>query len=143
MGAATSREMGFNVMTLPLYEVSHAWDQKEIDGLLGIPAAALAFQWSAQARYFIDLRNDYVFGCLVIADRALLPLPIAHQAAIREAAARLSERYADLGRRVDDALLGGLFQKQGLSGLPVSDSFRADFFDAARAARAKMAERYV
>jgi hypothetical protein len=49
----------------------------------------------------------------------------------------------DLGRRIDDQLLGGLFQKQGLQKLPVSDSFRAEFFDAARVARAKMAERFV
>ena len=82
--------------------------------------------YAAQARYLIDLRNDYVFGCLVVDDRAFSRLPVAHQAAVRDAASHLGERYADLGRRVDDALLGGLFQKQGLTPLPVSDSFRAE-----------------
>jgi TRAP-type C4-dicarboxylate transport system substrate-binding protein len=143
VGTASSREMGLNLEPLPLYEASRAYDEKRVDGWLGIPAAALAFQWSAQARYLIDLRNDYLFGCVLVADRAFTRLPVAHQAAIRDAAARLSERYMDLGRRIDDQLLGGLFQKQGLTSLPVSDSFRAEFFDAARAARAKMAERFV
>jgi TRAP-type C4-dicarboxylate transport system substrate-binding protein len=143
VGTAASREMGLDVQALPLYEAARAYDEKRVDGLLGIPAAALAFQWSAQARYLIDLRNDYLFGCVVITDRALSRLTVTQQAAVRDAAARLAERYMDLGRRIDDQLLGGLFQKQGLTKLPVSDSFRAEFFDAARVARAKMAERYV
>jgi TRAP-type C4-dicarboxylate transport system substrate-binding protein len=143
VGTASSREMGLTVEPLPLYEAGRAYDEKRIDGLLGIPAAALAFQWSAQARYLVDLRNDYLFGCVVIADRTFQRLTVAQQAAMRDAAARLSERYIDLGRRIDDQLLGGLFQKQGLTKLPVSDSFRAEFFDAARVARAKMAERFV
>jgi TRAP-type C4-dicarboxylate transport system substrate-binding protein len=143
VGTASSKEMGLDVQPLPLYEAARAYDEKRVDGWLGIPAAALAFQWSAQARYVIDLRNDYLFGCVVIADRAFSRLPVAQQAAIHDAAAKLAQRYQDLGRRIDDQLLGGLFQKQGLTSLPVSDSFRAEFFDAARAARARMAERFV
>jgi TRAP-type C4-dicarboxylate transport system substrate-binding protein len=143
VGTAATREMGFDVVSLPLYEAARAYDEKRTDGFLGIPAAALAFQWSAQVRYFVDLRNDYLFGCLMISERAFLKLPADHQRAIREAAARLNVRYNDLGRRVDDALVGGLFQKQGLKGIPVSDSLRAEFFDAARVARGKMAERFV
>jgi TRAP-type C4-dicarboxylate transport system substrate-binding protein len=143
VGTASSREMGLDITPLPLYESARAYDEKRIDGWLGIPAAALAFQWSAQARYLIDLRNDYVFGCLVVDDRAFSRLTVPQQAAVRIAAAHLAERYHDLGRRIDDQLLGGLFQKQGLQTLPVSDSFRAEFFDAARVARARMAERFV
>jgi TRAP-type C4-dicarboxylate transport system substrate-binding protein len=143
VGTAVTREMGFDVVPLPLYEAARAYDEKRTDGFLGIPAAALAFQWSSQVRYFVDLRNDYLFGCLMISDRVLLKLPAEQQQALHEAAARLDVRYNDLGRRVDDALLGGLFQKQGLRGVPVSDSFRAEFFDAARVARGKTAERFV
>ncbi len=143
VGIAGSREMGLDVVPLPVWAASAAYDDKRVDGFCGIPAAAVAFQWSAQARYFVDLRADYLFGCLLVADRALARLPPEYQAVMRDAGARLAERYDDLGRRVDDALVGGLFQKQGLTPLPVSDAFRSAFFAAARVARARMEERFV
>jgi hypothetical protein len=47
-------------------------------------------------------------------------------------------RIDDLGRTTDDALLGGLFEKQGLKKVPVSDMLRAQFFAAARGVRDKV-----
>jgi TRAP-type transport system periplasmic protein len=143
VGGAASREMGLDVVPAPLWDAAPAYDAKRVDGFLGIPSAAVAFQWSAQAKYLVDLRNDYLFGCLVVADRAMTRLLPEQQAVMRDAAARLAERYDDLGRRIDDSLFGGLFQKQGLVLLPVSDDFRATFFAAARLARAKVQERFV
>jgi TRAP-type C4-dicarboxylate transport system substrate-binding protein len=143
VGVALSKEMGLDVVALPLSEAARAYDDRRVDGFLGIPSAALAFQWSAQVKYMIDLRNDYLFGCLVVADRAMSRLTLAEQAAVRDLGARVRERYDDLGRRIDDALIGGLFQKQGLTAVPVSESLRAEYFSAARAARERVADRFV
>ena len=44
----------------------------------------------------------------------------------------------DMGQRQDDALLGSLFAKQGVHRVEVSQSFRTEFLDAARAARLKL-----
>jgi TRAP-type C4-dicarboxylate transport system substrate-binding protein len=143
VGIAGSREMGLTVEPLALWAAARAFDDRRVDGFVGIPAAALAFQWSAQAKYLLDLRVDYLFGCLVISDRALSKLSPEAQAAVREAGARLTQRYDDLGRRIDEELVGGLFQKQGMRPIKASDSFRAEFFEAARAARGRIAERFI
>jgi hypothetical protein len=52
-------------------------------------------------------------------------------------------RFNETTRETDEKLLGGLFQKQGMTRAPVSDSFRAECFAAARAARQKLAEKFV
>jgi len=99
------------------------------------PTAALAFQWSALAKYASKLRVGFLTGCLVMANRALDPLPVEAQQAIRTAAAELQTRFEESGRSADEQLLGGLFQKQGLTITPVSESFRAEFFEAVRTMR--------
>ena len=50
-------------------------------------------------------------------------------------------RLEQAGRQQDEELLGSLFAKQGLKTVPVSESFRADFFAQARAARDRLAAR--
>jgi hypothetical protein len=70
-------------------------------------------------------------------------LPTAYQTALREAGAQLHERFEEVGRRTDEQLLGGMFQKQGLTVVPVSEAFRAEFFAEADKARAQIATRYV
>jgi TRAP-type C4-dicarboxylate transport system substrate-binding protein len=143
VGIAASRAMGLDVLPESLHAAGRAYDDKKIDGFLGIPSAALAFQWSAQAKVVIDLRPDYLFGCLLIPERTSSSLPVEQQAALREAAAKLRARYEELGRGIDERLLGGLFEKQGMTVIPVSPAFRAEFFAAARAARESIAGKFV
>jgi TRAP-type C4-dicarboxylate transport system substrate-binding protein len=143
VGVAATRAMGLHIEPLPLTEAGRAFQAGRVDGFISIPSAALAFQWSSQVRYLIDLRTDYLLGCLVISERALSRLSPAEQTVVREAGARVRVRYDELGRRTDDALLGGLFQRQGLVPIAVSPSFRAEFFAAARVARERVAATYV
>jgi TRAP-type C4-dicarboxylate transport system substrate-binding protein len=143
VGIAASRAMGLQIVPESLQLGGRAYDDKRIDGFAAIPAAALAFQWSAQVRYVVDLRPDYLWGCLLMTESSFNRLPPRDQAAVREAAARLSERFEDVGRRIDEQLLGGVFQKQGLTALPVSERFRAEFFAAARAAREQLTDKWV
>ncbi|HUR94297.1 MAG TPA: hypothetical protein VMY76_06925, partial [Gemmatimonadales bacterium] len=56
----------------------------------------------------------------------------------RTAVAKFMIRFEDVGRATDAALLGGLFEKQGLRQVPVSASFRAEFLDQARQLRDKV-----
>ena len=53
--------------------------------------------------------------------------------------AKYDALFQEMGRRQDEALLGGLFQKQGLKPIPPSEGFRSEFFEAARAARERAA----
>jgi TRAP-type transport system periplasmic protein len=130
--------LGMRTARLPLEGALAAYDKGDIDGFIGIPSAALVFQWAARARYFSDLRVGYVMGCLVVTNDAFDPLPLEAQRVVHGAAGRLMRQMEDMGQRQDDALVNSLFAKQGAHRVDVSQSFRTEFLDAARAARHKL-----
>jgi TRAP-type transport system periplasmic protein len=142
-GIAMAHEMGLTVVPTDLDVAGKAYDQGRIDGFVAIPTAALAFQWSAQAKYITDLRPGYLTGCVLVAHRALDRLTAEQQKIFRSLFAKYDALFQEMGRRQDEALLGGLFQKQGLKPIPPSEGFRSEFFDAARAARERAATRFV
>ncbi len=135
--------MGLNVVPTPIYGAFKSYDRGEVDGFLAVPTAALAFQWSTEARYFQDLRASFLRGCLLISSRAYDALSVDGQHAVKVSAARTIARLEELGQRQDDALMGGLFARQGLTPVPVSDQFRAEFFEAARAMRDRLGDKLV
>jgi len=136
--------MGLNVVPLPLEDARGAADAGKIDGFVTIPSAALGFQWSTRVRWFLPgLPLNVQPACLIVAPRAFDRLPTGAQVELRAAGARASVRFEAAGHRMDDALTGGLFEKQGLKPLPVSDSFRAGFFNAMRTARDATSARLV
>ncbi|MCU1280029.1 MAG: TRAP-type C4-dicarboxylate transporter, periplasmic component [bacterium] len=143
VGIATSREMGLQVVPLPVADAARAYDNGRVDGFLAVPLAALAFQWSSRAHNITDLRGSYLWSCLVVTERSLQHLPTQYQDSLRVSAARARERFEEMGRRTDEELLGGLFAKQGARSVPVSSSFRAEYIAAARAARNKVADRFM
>jgi TRAP-type C4-dicarboxylate transport system substrate-binding protein len=138
-----AREMGLHIVPTPLYDAARAYDEKKVDGFMGIPTAALVFQWSTQVRYFTDLRVGFITTCLLVANRAFDRLSAGEQDLLRSVTAKAALRMSEIAAETDDRLLGGLFVKQGLKQAPVSESFRSDFFGAARAARARLGERLV
>jgi TRAP-type C4-dicarboxylate transport system substrate-binding protein len=143
VGIATSSEMGLHIVPSPVADAGKSFDNRQVDGFIGIPAAFVAFQWSARAVHLLEFRYNYLWGCLLVTDRALAELSPEERAVVRDAGARLQQRYQDLGRRMDEALLGGAFQKQGVKIEPVSASFRAEYFAASRAAREKVSGQFV
>jgi len=140
---AVRREMGWVVVPLPLSDAARAFDDDRLDGFYAIPSAVLAFQWYTQVRYVTDLRASYLVGCTMVSDRAMDALPQELQKALRLAMNGLVHRFENLGRRLDKKLLEGLFQKQGITVVPVSDSLRSEFFTAARSARERMGTQLV
>jgi TRAP-type transport system periplasmic protein len=143
VGIATMREMKLNVVPLPLERAAQAFDDGKLDGFLAIPLTALTFQWLTQTRFVTDLRQGYLLGCMAISERAMARLPMLHQRALRQAAAWLGERLEETARRTDESLLSGAFKARGVTLVPVSESFRAEYFAAAEAAREPVAEKYV
>jgi TRAP-type C4-dicarboxylate transport system substrate-binding protein len=123
--------LGLKVAPGPLLDALDTYENGSVDGFLAIPAAALAFQWSARAKYLIDLRTRYLTACLLVANRAFDSLGVAEQRELRGAGAKAGRRVADVSREQDDRLLGGLFARQGMTPVPVSPQLRAEFFQAA------------
>lgn len=136
-------DIGLRVVPLPLDSAYHAFEQGKLDGFLGVPTGALAFQWSTQVHYFTDLRPSFLRGCMLMASRAYDQLPVEGQQAVRQSAAKVVARLEEIGRSQDEALLGGLFAKQGLQAVPASESLRAAFFAAAQATRERVGSRLV
>jgi TRAP-type C4-dicarboxylate transport system substrate-binding protein len=135
--------VGVKVVSLPIGDAARAYQDGRVDGFLATPTAGLAYQWSTQARYLIDLRAGYVSGCLLVAQRAFDALPVDAQRVLRAAGAELAVRFEELGKAQDAQLVGGLFDKQGLRTIPVSPSLRAEFYEAARRAREELGDRLV
>jgi TRAP-type C4-dicarboxylate transport system substrate-binding protein len=143
VGIASSRAMGLHIVPLPVDRAAAAFERGEIDGFIAIPAAALAFRWFTQARFVIDLRPAYMFGCQLIRDASFQRLPSPYQAAIRAAIASARVRNEETAQNLEESLLGGVFQRQGVTVVPVSETFHGEFVSAARAARDQVAKRYV
>jgi TRAP-type C4-dicarboxylate transport system substrate-binding protein len=135
-GVRALQQMGVALqLTTAIPDAAGVYDSGRANGFLVAPVAALAYQLSVRARYFTDLRTGYLTGCHVIKRRALDRLSVENQQVLRRLTLQLESRMEEIGARLDEALLGGLFRKQGLRPVPVSETFRADFFAAARSAR--------
>ncbi len=137
LGPELSR-LGFAMIPASLPAATRLYDEGHVDGFVAAPAAALAFQWSAQAHYLLPLRLASLDACAIISNRAFDPLPLEFQQVIRQASARAIAHLDDAVRAQDEELLNGLFARQGVHTTAVPPVLRAQFFDEARAARDKM-----
>jgi TRAP-type transport system periplasmic protein len=135
--------LGVPIVPLPVEEASRAYEEHRIDGFLAVPAAALAFQWSAQTKYMSQIRMGFLTGCLIVTNRAFDALPVTARRALQTSTAKLGARIEDLGHTQDDELVNRLFAKQGLATVPVSKPFAAEFFDAARNVRDQLPNGFI
>jgi TRAP-type C4-dicarboxylate transport system substrate-binding protein len=136
-------DLGVPVVPTAVEAAARAYDERRADGFLAIPSGALAYQWSAQVRYFSDLRVGFLPVCVVITPRAFDALTLEQQRALRDAAARMIAHFDEVGRAEDRQLVGGLFQRQGLQSVPASPAFRAEFLAAVRAGEARLGARLI
>jgi len=116
---------------------------EKLDGMIVFPAAALAYQWSTQMQYYTNLPTAFMPACMVIANATFDALPLERQQQLRSIAAQFFARFNDSGRLMDDALLNGLFEKQGLKRIEPSAAFRDEFARAAENAREKLPDSLV
>jgi TRAP-type C4-dicarboxylate transport system substrate-binding protein len=135
--------LGLRIVATPLEGGARAYDDKSVDGFIAMPTAALAFQWSTRTRYLTSLRAGHLNGCILVANRAFDRLPIEQQQVLRASFVKLAVRFEDISQREDEALVGELFARQGLTVAAPSPELRTDFFAAAAKARASLGEAIV
>jgi TRAP-type transport system periplasmic protein len=140
-GVMATLEMGLPAVAAPLGDASRLYDEGKTDGFTTIPSAALAFQWSTQAKYLTALPVGWVQGCMLVANRAWDRLSLRQRDAVMAAAAKCAHRFDEVGRQQDQQLLGGLFERQGLKTVPLTPSLRAKYLEMARGARERLGER--
>lgn len=130
--------MGLHLLPAEVDKLAGLYDEGKIDGMFVIPTAALAFQWTARAKYFLDVRASYLPGCVVMTQHAFDQLSFDQQQALRTAANKFSKRFEESGQRDDALLKGSLLEHQGVKRLDADERFRDEFFTAALEARAKI-----
>jgi TRAP-type C4-dicarboxylate transport system substrate-binding protein len=141
--SASLHEMAIPSVRMPPGDARQAYQDGAIDGFWSSPVGALAFQWSSVARYYLNLPIGMLPGCVVVAQRALDPLPHEVQELIRREGARLQFNLEKRTAMDDDNLLGVLFKKQGMKRVEPDARFRAEFFEAAGTARERLGARLV
>jgi TRAP-type C4-dicarboxylate transport system substrate-binding protein len=132
--------IGIGMLATPLEAAGSAYAAGQIDGFFAVPSAALAFEWSTQARYFATLDAAMLPGCVVVANGAFDPLSNEQKQALTAAAAKFIQRFNTMSAQLDEQLVETLFAKQGLTRVPVAPQFRGAFFRAAQAARARLGD---
>ena len=130
--------MGMHMVPAAIEQLSPLYDDSKIDGMFVIPTAALAFQWTTRAKYFIELRSSMLAGCVAMAQRSFDQLTFEQQQALKTATAKFAVRFEELGKREDALLLGGTLERQGVHKLPASEGLRSAFIEAAGAARGQL-----
>jgi TRAP-type transport system periplasmic protein len=138
--SAEMKTLGMHAVALSVEDAGRAYDEGRLDGFLALPSAALAFQWSARTRYVSNLTIATLPACVVVSSAVFESLPFESQSALRAAAAKATLRFEDLNGTQEDALLGGLFDRQGTHLVKASPMFRSGFLETARVARDSLPE---
>jgi TRAP-type C4-dicarboxylate transport system substrate-binding protein len=135
-------ELGVKFEKLKLAEGERAYLEGRIDGFVAPPSVALAFQWSALVKYVSDLRLDFLSACLTIDQRSFDPLPDNQRRALVEASIKAGLRITEVSQQLDARLMDeGLFTRQGVTIVPVSEAFRSEFYQQAEQVRERMKPR--
>jgi TRAP-type C4-dicarboxylate transport system substrate-binding protein len=138
---ATLPQLGAAMAASSLDEAGALFAAGRVDGFFAVPSAALAYQWSTQARYFANLGAAMLPGCVVVSNSAFDPLSNEQKQALTSATAKFIQRFNVMSAQLDEQLISTLFEKQGLTQVPVSPQFRAEFVAAAQAAAQQLGDR--
>jgi TRAP-type C4-dicarboxylate transport system substrate-binding protein len=135
--------LGLKAVPLPVESVLRAVSDKQLDGVISLPTAALAYQWSSQFQYFTPLTASYLQACLIVTNRAFDALSLEDKSTVRAAGAKAAAHFDKVCEAQDASLVGGLFEKQGLKRVPVSAELKSAFVAETRAAMEKVDEKLV
>jgi TRAP-type transport system periplasmic protein len=140
---AFAREMGISFVTTEPNEAATAYREQNLEGMIANPSVALAFQWSTEARYFTPLNAAFLPVCVLVALPSFDSLPTDSKEQLRAATAKMLARVNEVSDAADSALLGGLFEKQGLHRVTPSAEFRRALAAEEHKARGTLADQVV
>jgi TRAP-type transport system periplasmic protein len=140
---AFTRAMGMHPVPMPVNDAGRAYEEGKTDGFIAIPSAIFGFQWFSRQVYMSQLPFSPLHACALMTETAYERLPVDLREVVAAASVKFGLRIAETTRAQDEELLGGLFAKQGVRSVPVSPLLRAQFLDAAHAARDKLGTQLV
>jgi TRAP-type C4-dicarboxylate transport system substrate-binding protein len=109
-----------------------------IDTVAVSPVGAIALQWYVRLKYVTDTPLLYTYGTMIIERRAFDKLAPADQAAVREL---MGKAFQDIDRqnRADQTGAREALRRQGIEFVAVAPDKLAQWQDAARQARERLA----
>lgn len=140
---AFTRAMGMHPVPLPVTDAGKAYENGKTDGFLAIPSAIFGFQWFSKQVYLLQLPFAPLHGCALMTTTAWDRLAPELRDIVETASVKFGLRIGEATRAQDEELLGGLFARQGVKSMAVSPLLRAQFLDAAHAARDKLGQQLV
>lgn len=140
---AIARAMGLHPVALPVSEAGRAYEDGRTDGFVAIPSAIFGFQWFTRRLYLSQFPFAPLYGCALMSAAAYERLPLDVREVVETASVKFGLRVAETTRVQDEELLGGLFAKQGVRTVPIPPLLRAQFIDAAHAARDQLGAQLV
>jgi TRAP-type C4-dicarboxylate transport system substrate-binding protein len=132
------RSMGLQPVALPVESAAKAYESGTMDGFTAVPGAALVFQFSTLVPYFTNFHLGILPVCFVVLQRSVDALPVEDRKSLVSAAAKFAQHFEAIGDQLDDALVGRLFEKQGLKRYNVPASFTSEFLETARRVRGEV-----
>jgi TRAP-type C4-dicarboxylate transport system substrate-binding protein len=113
--------LGISPISLQLIDVLTGLQTGLVDTVTSPPAAAIALQWHTQVRYLLDMPLTYIYGTLVISDKALRRLSAEDRATLRTILTDTFERM-DSANRKENAAAKAALRNQGIQFLvPAAD----------------------
>jgi TRAP-type C4-dicarboxylate transport system substrate-binding protein len=140
---AFTRAMGMQTIPMPVNDAGRAYEEGKTDGFVAIPSAIFGFQWFSRKVYLSQLPFAPLHGCALMTAMAWDRLAPDLREIVETASVKFGLRIGETTRAQDEELLGGLFARQGVRTVPVSPLLRAQFLDAAHAARDKLGSQLV
>jgi TRAP-type C4-dicarboxylate transport system substrate-binding protein len=133
-----SRLAGLDTRGVALAELGPAFDSGKVDAYAAIPATIVAFQVTSRVHYMIpDQPHGFLAGCLLVHQRVWDRLTPEQRDIVSGDAVQAITRVDHVTRLMDEQLLGGLFQKQGIEAVKASDELRTALDAKFKAAREK------
>jgi TRAP-type C4-dicarboxylate transport system substrate-binding protein len=114
-GIEQSRTAGMTIVPTSLGDAGHFFDEDKLDGFLTIPTVMLGFQWIPRIKHVLDWPHGFMVGCALVSRRTWDQVSVHDQEQVRADVAQAIARVNDLSRHMDEALLGGVLQKQGVT----------------------------
>jgi TRAP-type C4-dicarboxylate transport system substrate-binding protein len=131
--------VGLSPVTLPLADVMTGLQTGMIDTVAVSPVAAIALQWYTRLKYVTDTPLLYLYGALVLEQRAFNKLSAADQAIVRETMTAVFREF-DRQNRTDDAGARAALKREGIAFVSVTPQNLAQWEAAARDARERLAK---
>ena len=105
--------LGISPIILQLTDVLTGLQTGLVDTVTSVPVAAIALQWHTQVRYLLDMPLTYIYGALVISDKALRRLSARDRATLGRV---LTDTFAlmDSANRKENVAAKAALRNQGI-----------------------------